>query len=91
MISYRVYRWFLDEIGRQPKLIELVPTEDHSAAYRQYARAVKREVTTLTETEKREALVAHIAGRCMEILWMEGTGEGGQPIGLLGSEAPCLH
>ena len=87
MNSYPIYRAFLDEIGRQPKLIELVPTEDRPAAYRQYARAVKRDAATLTETEKQEALVAYIAGRCMEILWLEGTGEGGQPVGLIGSEA----
>ena len=86
MNSYEIYRAFLDEIGRQPKLIELVPAPDFPEAYRQYARAAKREVTTLTEEEKRAALVAHIAGRCMERLWLEGTGEGGPPVGLIESE-----
>ena len=91
MNSYPIYRAFLDAIGRKPKLIELVPPPDLPEAYLIYARAVKRSVATLTEAEKREALVAYIAGRCMEILWLEGTGEGGPPVGLLGSEAPCLH
>ena len=91
MGSYKVYQAFLDEIGRRPSLIELVPTEDIPEAYRFYARAVKRDVTTLNEEEKRVALVAHIANLCMELPWREGFGEGVPGIRILGNEAPCLH